>query len=79
MQISWELLVKVSHGLIVVWGRGGDGDGGGEQAAVSFESSIGQKSSYKFRRVVEDLVPNRLLTGRASYLSIMWAFPQGHS
>ena len=29
VQISWELLVKVSHGLIVVWGRGGDGDGGG--------------------------------------------------
>ena len=65
MQISWELLVKVSHGLIVVWGWGGDGDDGGEQAAVSFECSAGQKS-YKFRCVVEDLVPNRLLTGQAS-------------
>lgn len=79
MQISWELLVKVSHGLIVVWGRGGDGDDGGEQAAVSLEGSTGQKSSYKFRCVVEDLVPNRLLTGQASELSIMWASPQGHS
>ena len=65
MQISWELLVKVSHGLIVVWGWGGVGDDGGEQAAVSFEGSAGQKS-YKFRCVVEDLVPNRLLTGQAS-------------
>lgn len=66
MKISWELLVKVSHGLIVVWGGGGAGDGGGGQAAVSFEGSTGQESSYRFRCVVEDLVPNRLLTGQVS-------------
>lgn len=41
MQISWDLLVKVSRGLIVVWGRGGVGMVVGSRLQSHLKAQLG--------------------------------------